>query len=351
MQIKNLKVFCDVVNRNSFSKAATDNDMTQSGASQAVQQLEEFLQVKLIDRSKRPFVLTAEGSAFYTGCTQIVRQFEALAEEVRSIGQEISGRATVASIYSIGLSYVPDIQKQFREKYPKAEVRFLHEHPDEIYRMVEQGLADFGLVSFPQQSRTIMTTHWRDEPMLLVADDSHRLAGRKLVTPEDLGLETLVAFAPNLRIRHEIDRYLRQIGITMPIVAEFDNIDSIKHGLSVNSAVAFLPEPTVREELLSGKLLALSCPWLELLRPLGVIQRKNSSLGRTARGLLELMQQLAASEEEAAAASVADGHDAELIAAKRSFEIPAGPLEAVPSGDVKAKRKAHREQDRAAVAS
>ena len=68
MHLRNLKVFCDVVDRRSFSRAAAENDMTQSGASQVVQHLEEFLQVQLIDRSKRPFLLTAEGRAFHAGC-------------------------------------------------------------------------------------------------------------------------------------------------------------------------------------------------------------------------------------------------------------------------------------------
>lgn len=297
MQFRNLKVFCDVVARNSFSKAAADNDMTQSGASQAVQQLEDHLQVQLIDRSKRPFVLTAEGKVFYTGCAQIVRQFDLLTEEVKSIGLEISGRATVASIYSVGLSYMPQLQKEMKQLHPKADVRFQFCHPDEVYRLVEQGLVDFGVVSYPQQSRTILTMPWREEPMLLVSSSFHRLAQRDLVTPEDLGLEALIAFAPNLRIRHEIDRYLRQLGITMQISAELDNVDSVKHGLEVNTAVAFVPEPAVREELELGSLKALRCPWLSMTRPLGIIERRNSSLGRTARGFLELMLAEVATEE------------------------------------------------------
>lgn len=289
MHLKNLKVFCDVVARHSFSKAAADNDMTQSGASQAVQQLEEHLRVQLIDRSKRPFVLTAEGRAFYGGCVQLVRQFETLAEEVRSISQEVAGRASLAAIYSVGLSYLPYLQKQLKERHPQADLRTQLCHPDEVYRLVEQGNADFGLVSFPEQSKYIAATHWRDEPMVLMAPYNHRMAGWDQVTPEDLGLESLVAFAPNLRIRHEIDRYLRQLGITMRVAAELDNIDSVKHALEVNSAVAFLPEPTVREEINSGALVALRCNWLKLQRPLGIIQRRNNVLGRTARGVLELI--------------------------------------------------------------
>ena len=291
MHIRNLKVFCDVVARHSFSKAAEDNGMTQSGASQAVQQLEDFLQVQLLDRTKRPFVLTSEGEVFYSGCCKLVRQFDNLTEEVRSLGQEISGRATVAAIYSIGLSYLPDLQKELKQRFPKTEVRFQFCHPDEVYRAVEQGSVDFGLVSYPQQSKTISATHWRDEPMVLVAPAGHPLALRDRVTPEDLGLESLIAFAPNLRIRHEIDRYLRSIGITMPIAAEFDNVDSVKHAIELNGAVAFLPRPAIVEELESGTLVALTCDWLTLLRPLGVIQRRDTSLGRTARALYELLFQ------------------------------------------------------------
>ena len=265
--------------------------MTQSGASQAVQQLEDFLQVQLLDRSKRPFVLTSEGEVFYSGCCKLVRQFDNLTEEVRSLGQEISGRATVAAIYSIGLSYLPDLQKELKQRFPKTEVRFQFCHPDEVYRAVEQGSVDFGLVSYPQQSKAIAAVHWRDEPMVLAAPAGHPLTQRERVTPEDLGLESLIAFAPNLRIRHEIDRYLRSIGITMPIAAEFDNVDSVKHALELNGAVAFLPLPAIVEELESGTLVALTCDWLNLQRPLGVIQRRDTSLGRTARALYELLFQ------------------------------------------------------------
>lgn len=300
MHLRNLKVFCDVVGRHSFSKAAADNSMTQSGASQAVQQLEEHLQVQLIDRSKRPFVLTAEGAAFHAGCVQILRQYETLTEEVRAIGHEMTGRASMAAIYSVGLSYLPDLQRAVKTRHPKAEVRYQFAHPDEIYRLVEQGMVDFGLVSYPQSSKTISATDWLEETMRLVAPAEHPLGAKVEVLPEDLVSEALVAFAPNLRIRHEIDRYLRHLGITMHVAAELDNIDSVKHAMEVNSAVAFLPEPTVQEEIEAGSVIVLNCPWLKLTRPLGLIQRRNSALGRTARGVVELILELSRSSPASA---------------------------------------------------
>ncbi|MFO0939918.1 MAG: LysR family transcriptional regulator [Pirellulales bacterium] len=289
MHLRNLRVFCDVVNRRSFSQGAADNQMTQSGASQAVQQLEDYLQVQLIDRSKRPLVPTQEGELFHAGCVQILRNFEALTEEVRSIGHVLSGRASVAAIYSVGLSYLPQLQRLLKSRYPDAEVRYQFGQPEEVYRLVEQGLADFGLVSYPTTSKSITVTDWLQERMLLVASHDHRLTQVAEIQPTDLTDENLVAFAANLRIRHEIDRYLRHLGVTMQVAAEFDNIDSVKHAVGINTGIAFLPQPTVKEELAKGSMKMLNCPWLKLTRPLGLIQRRGSTLGRTARGVVELI--------------------------------------------------------------
>ena len=106
MHLKSLRVFCDVIGRKSFSRAAAANGITQSGASQIVHHLEEYLGVKLIDRSKRPFVLTPEGEAYYEGCRGLVQQLYALEDEVRSLRKEVEGRVSVASIYSVGLSHM-----------------------------------------------------------------------------------------------------------------------------------------------------------------------------------------------------------------------------------------------------
>ncbi|MCH2401943.1 MAG: LysR family transcriptional regulator, partial [Pirellulales bacterium] len=77
MHLKTLKVFCDVVGKKSFSRAASENGISQSRASQAVHQLEEHLGVQLIDRSKRPFVLTAAGSLFSDGSRQLLQRYDA----------------------------------------------------------------------------------------------------------------------------------------------------------------------------------------------------------------------------------------------------------------------------------
>ncbi len=268
--------------------------MTQSAASQSVQHLEDFLSVQLIDRSKRPFVLTAEGQKFYDGLSGVLRQFDALVDEVRlgsdPSGDELTGHVLVGSIYSMGLSYIPILQEKFQNQNPAATFAAQLAHPHEVYRMVEQGSVDFGMVSYPEQNHpSLLTTLWRHESMILVASPRHRLAGLGKIKPDALNQVGLVAFMSNLRIRQEIDKELRNVGVTMRVVVELDNLDSVKHAAIVNSGVAFLPALTVQNELTAGSLKVIECEGLELTRPLGIIQRRDVSMSRAARSFLELM--------------------------------------------------------------
>src|SRR5882762_7386341 len=228
MHLKSLKVFCDVVGRRSFSRAASENGMSQSGASQIVNALEEHLGVKLFDRTKRPFVLTPEGEVYYEGCRKLVQRYFALEEEVRTLHEEVAGRVSIASIYSIGLSHMNRFVQRFLRDYPKANVRVQYQHPRRVYELVESDQVDLGLVSYPRSSRTIKATAWREEPMVVVCAPSNRLAQRREVSLSELHGCDMVGFDPNLEIRQEIDRALADSGAEVRVAMEFDNTETIK---------------------------------------------------------------------------------------------------------------------------
>jgi DNA-binding transcriptional LysR family regulator len=290
MHLKALKVFCDVVSHRSFSEAALENEMSQPGASQMVLQLEEHLGVKLIDRSKRPLVVTSEGEVFYEGCRKLVQRYLALEEEVRTLHDEVSGRVVIASIYSVGLSHMNRFVQEFMQKHPKANVRIQYQHPDRVYELVETDQVDLGLVSYPKSSRAIRAIAWRDEPMVLVCSPKHRLAWRDHVALDELDGVDLISFDPQLQIRRELDRVLATHDIEMRVVMEFDNIETIKRAIEIDAGVGLLPEPTVDKEVQSGSLVARPLKGINLSRPVGIIVRGGKQLGRTANRFIEMLQ-------------------------------------------------------------
>ncbi|MBX3414506.1 MAG: LysR family transcriptional regulator [Pirellulales bacterium] len=293
MHVKSLKIFCDVVRQRSFSRAARENGISQSGASQVVHQLEDRLGVKLIDRSKRPFVLTAEGEVYYDGCRGIVERYFALEDKVRTLHQEVVGRVRVASIYSVGLHHMSRSIQDFLSRYPKANVRLEYLHPHRVYQSIEHDKADLGLVSYPKSSRTIQAIPWREEPMVLVCAPGHRLASRPRIALIELAGEKLVSFDRDLTIRREIDRVLSLDGVMVDVAMEFDNIETIKRAVEIDAGVALLPEPTVQPEVTAGTLVAVPLDTDELVRPLGIIFRRGRELDGTIGRFLELLREQA----------------------------------------------------------
>jgi len=299
MHLKSLRVFCDVVRRRSFSRAADENGISQSAASQMVHHLEEHLGVKLIDRSKRPFVLTSEGAEFYEGCRAIVRRYYGLEEKVRSLRQEVAGRVRVASIYSIGLSHMNQYLQRFLAQYPKANVRLEYLHPHRVYQCVERDIADLGLVSYPKASRSIDAIPWREEPMVLVCAPTHELATCEAIDLRQLAGRKMVSFDKELTIRKEIDRALSAQEIEVEAVIEFDNIETIKRAIEIDLGVALLPEPTVAHEMQAGTLVAVPLTTDELVRPIGIIHRRGRELSPTAQRFIELLRTQTADEHAA----------------------------------------------------
>src|SRR5947208_9967734 len=102
MNLDTLKLFCDVVRLRSFSRAASGNGVTQSAASQAMQQLEAELDVPLLDRSRRPLVATEAGRVFFEACRDLLDGFEKARAGLLASRERVEGTVRVAAIYSVG---------------------------------------------------------------------------------------------------------------------------------------------------------------------------------------------------------------------------------------------------------
>jgi DNA-binding transcriptional LysR family regulator len=291
MQLAALKVFCDVARYRSFSQAAQENGRTQSAVSQVVLQLERRLQVRLVDRSTRPLQLTPQGKMYYDGCQALLDQFEELEAAVRQGHGGPAVTVRVAAIYSVGFRDMSQYVERFAAREPGARVHLEYLHPDRVYAEVLEGIADFGLVSFPRKSRELRTWPWRDEEMVLTCSPNNPLARNLGIESHHLQGLRYVGFDRDLVIRRKVDRFLRQQQVTVDVVAEFDNIENIKKAVESEAGVALLPEPTVRREVQAGTLIALPLLGCSFVRPLGIIQRRGRQLRPTAQRFLDLLRQ------------------------------------------------------------
>ncbi|MHB1033270.1 MAG: LysR family transcriptional regulator [Pirellulales bacterium] len=298
MNIDTLRLFCDVVQRQSFSRGAATNRVSQSAASQAVHRLEVHLGVQLVDRSKRPFVLTPEGQACYEGLRDVLERYDSLEARVRALRKEIAGVVRVAAIYSVGLHDMSRCIQDFMRRYPKAKVQLEYLRPNKVYDAVLAGDVDLGVVSYPTVSPDLDVVPLRSEQMVLVCHPSHPLATAEHVAISHLRGEDFIGFDQDLSIRKELDRWMRHHRVAVHMAMEFDNIETIKQAVEIGAGVSILPEPTVRKEIQSGSLVAVPLETEELRRPIGIIHRQRKAFTPTAARFVEMLE-LAARKQDA----------------------------------------------------
>ncbi len=292
MQLEALKIFCDVVRWASFSRGAAENGVSQSSASQAVHQLEVRLGAKLIDRSKRPLVLTPHGKVFYEGCKDLVGRYFEIENRVKALADDhkLVGTVRVASIYSVGLAHMSRYVERFHERHPGANVRLEYLHPTRVVESVMEGVAELGLISFPRKWPDLDVVPWREEEMVVAVHPKHRFASLGTIEIGQLDGEKFVGFDADLSIRRVIDRFLRKHGVQVETTLEFDNIENIKRAVEIPAGVSILPEPTLTQELQAGTLVAVRFRDHRLTRPLAILHR-SGQLGLTASRFLKLLTQ------------------------------------------------------------
>jgi len=290
MNIETLSLYCEVIRSGSFSLGAQAHRISQSAASQAVRQLEEELGTKLIDRTKRPFMVTREGRKFFEGCQSLLEQYQKIKAEITEQRETLGGDVRVAVIYSVGLHDMGFYTQQFTARYPQSKIRLAFLHPHEVVDAVISDEADLGILSFPTAHRSLTVIPWHDETMVFVCHRTHPLARKKIVNAREIAGEKFIAFDKNLAIRKAIDRALRQRAVKPDAVMEFDNIETIKQAIAIQSGVSILPKSSVSREIENGILAAVPVDMPELLRPIGIIHRRQRLLTPVASRLIEFLQ-------------------------------------------------------------
>lgn len=290
MLFDHLKLFRDVVQTRSVSRGAAQNGLSQSAASQHIQELEARLGVALLDRSTRPFTLTRAGRLYYELCRDVLRRKEEFDAALDGLKGEVEGTVRVASIYSVGLSDMTHLQEEFSSRYPNAHLQVEYLRPDKVYETVLADQTDLGLLSYPEASRHLAVLPWRQEEMIVAAAPGHPLARRAKLTPADLDGCDFVGFDEDLPIRRHIDLFLREHGVEVKITMHFDNIQMVKEAVALGTAISILPGRVMEVEVRQGRLIGIPMEAAPV-RPLGIIYRRRKKFNRATQCFLDLLQE------------------------------------------------------------
>lgn len=290
MQIESLKVFCDLAETESFTKAAQINSVTQSAVSQQISALERTFKSLLIERSKKKFRLTREGQMLYDYSKQIIQTYESLNSKLQELKDIISGTIRVATIYSIGLHDLPPYIKRFMKNYPTVNIHVEYRRANQVYDDVFSNVVDLGLIAYPVKDSKLEIIPLRKEPLVLICHPQHPFARQKSVKLKELASQKIIGFEPDIPTRKALDKILKEYGVEVKHVMEFDNVETVKRAVEIDAGISIVPKGTVIQEIAKQTLACIEIEDGQFFRPLAAIYKKNKVLSPAIKQFLTILK-------------------------------------------------------------
>lgn len=289
MHIENFKIFSDLVESQSFSRAAKLNNITQSAVSQQLRAMEKHFNVLVVDRSQKRFRLTREGEKLYQSAKELLHMYDKLNSELQEMKKIISGTIHISTVYSIGLHELPSYVKQFLQDFPSVNIRVEYRRSNLVYEDVLHNSADLGLVAYPNRMRQLEVIPFREDHLVLACCPSHALAQETEVEITKLNDYKFIGFDHDIPTRKATDLIFKEAKMDVEPVMEFDNIETVKRAVEIDAGIAIVPSATIIREVQQGLISQVRIKGNNLDRPLAIIHRKGRVLTPAIKKLIHLL--------------------------------------------------------------
>lgn len=181
--LSGMTVFVKVAERESFTAAAKDLQLSKSAVSKQIARLEERLGVQLINRTTRRLHLTEVGRVFFTRAKRVVEDGAAAEQAISSLHGELRGTLRITAPLSYGIRRLSPLLPEFMARHPdlKIDISFNDRQVDLIEDGFDMGMRIAHLTDSSLIARKLGTTR-----LVVAASPDYWRAGGKPVHPAEL---------------------------------------------------------------------------------------------------------------------------------------------------------------------
>jgi DNA-binding transcriptional LysR family regulator len=288
MDFDQLHTFLEIVRLKSFSKAAETCFRSQPAISAQIRQLEQELKAPLFDRLGSRIALTAAGKIFSEFAGQILdlrRQAQVAIDELDRVPR---GELLIAANEATCIYVLPQVFSEYKQQFPEVQLHVDRSYGSRVVQAVVDNIADFGFSQLPVDYKRLQVVRIHTDEICVIVPKQHPLARRKSVTCWELvGNSLIVPKSGTTRAR--INAWMEPAEEDIRISMELDSTEMMKRFVLAGLGVTFLAASNCRDEIASGRLVALSLSPESMIRRLGLIYRKDRPLSKPALGFIQVV--------------------------------------------------------------
>ncbi len=245
MNFNQLNYFAELVLQGSFTKAAERLGISQPALSQQISKLEQELNYKLIDRLKKPLVLTPEGEVLLDRVEEITKLMDSLKDITIELDETIRGELKVGIIPTLAPYFVPLFINDLNSRYPELDLVVEEIVTEEIIANLKLGELDAGIVSTPIEVSGINFRPLFYERFFLYVSDRHPLYERKAIDLDEFDPEDLWYLKEGNCFQNQVNALcnLARTPIDGQNLIYFSNsIESLRRIVETRKGMTFIPE-------------------------------------------------------------------------------------------------------------
>lgn len=294
LSLYKLEIFAIVVQSGSFSAAADRLLLTQPAVSQHIQDLEAALGARLFERGRRGVTLTPTGETLHSYTQSILHLVAEAESAVTDVSQLAEGRVLVAATPGLSVYFLPDWVQAFHTRFPNLKVSVQTSITPQIVADLQRGKIDIGLIEGELDAidaTGISVLDLEVVEQFVVVGRKHPWWQREMVTCDDLKGQNFVMRPRNSQTRTWLDRRFQSVNTVVQVVAEFDNVESIKRAVDKGMGITILPAYATAAEVENGILRSLPIEGSPLQRTLKLIWNGENFFSPVTRAFLRHLGQ------------------------------------------------------------
>lgn len=293
LNLNRLRVFYYAAREGGYRRAAEALFITQPAVSQNIKALETYYGVGLFRKVGRSMELTPAGRTLYGFAERIFEAADEADLAIREFARLERGEVRVGTTKIFARYLMPSIVNAFRERYPAVSVSLDEGSSEQMIRSVETLKIDIGVVGRVGYPPRVRSQHFRRVELTLVAGAGHPFTGRASVRWRDLEGQPLIVREQGSGSRRAITTRLADEGVTPRIVMESSSVDFIKNYVIEGRALAFLFEPDMKDELVSGRLVRIPLREGDLVLETDIVVPLDTYKSPAARAFLRVLEESA----------------------------------------------------------
>ncbi len=293
--LRQLEIFCKVLELESFSKAAHAVFLAQASVSERIATLEGMVGTRLFDRMGRQVVPTAAGRFLYKHACLLLEMKKAACNEMQDFLGIKKGEIHIGGSTIPGEYILPKMVGRFHQKHPLITVKLAIADTNEIEKRVFKGELELGVIGSKSSHACFMSCElWEDELVLAVSAE-HKWADRKEVSLKNLFKEPLILRETGSGTLKIVKKYLKTAKAdnidSFNVVARFGSSTAVKEGIKAGLGISILSSRALETELKSRELKALKIKELSMLRKFYLIRDKRRNVSPLCRAMVDFLKQ------------------------------------------------------------